>query len=113
MTACLPFAIDQTYPANFPKDLPLDEDDPLSYQTPRETCLAAQSAGIPYYVVAVVLSTSKDATQYFHSYDASCLADHLKKNGGTDPVSANRSLKSIILRCLALNQRRKQLFSAN
>lgn len=71
------FAIDKTYPTNFPKALDFEEDDHLSFQTPLEAFKAAQKEKIPYFAVVVVESTAKsddeenEAKKYYHVYDMS------------------------------------------
>lgn len=93
------FEIDATYPKNFPAELDLAEDDPLTYQTYKDAYLAAQKAGIPYYVLAVTESAKvanadqKDALiTYYHTYDMihfdNYLAERRKaKQPLEDPIS--------------------------
>ena len=93
------FELDAKYPANFPAELDLAEDDPLSFQTYGDAYQAAQKARIPYYVVAVAESTKgsdlnqKDAlTTYYHTYDMTHFGNYLAERRKTnqpllDPVS--------------------------
>lgn len=79
----IPFSIDASYPAEFPRGLDLTQINPLSFQTYEEELTISQENCFPYYCVAVVESSPgeqnfkespaeqalQNENKFYHIYD--------------------------------------------
>lgn len=104
--------VPSSFSPEFPRRLPLFEEDSLAYQTYLELFQEAQEASLPYYNVVVVESTNKHKKKkYLHIYDGTYFFKHAdniskKKNKIIDPKT-NRTVKRIHLfsiKCFKLDE---------
>lgn len=84
-----------TYPESFPQSIPLNEFDPLTAISFKDSYEASQAAGLPYYSVAVVES-GKTGEKFYQVYDTSFFATHIFNKGPKckDPIT-NRPIQKV------------------